>query len=66
MSVHIFFMPVIQIVSRVHTFFLWLVQCAQFSAAQRPQNSGSGFSAPGPGGRARLGGGVGGFKTHSQ
>jgi hypothetical protein len=65
MSVHIFFMPVIQIVLRVHTFFLWLVQCAQFSATQRPQYSGSGFRAPGPGGRAGKGGGEG-VKIHSQ
>ncbi len=50
MSVHIFFMPVIQIVSRVHTF-------SDFSAAQLPQNSGSGFRAPGPGGCAGRGGG---------
>ncbi len=59
MSVHIFFMPVIQIVSRVHTF-------SDFSAAQLLQNSGSGFRVPAPGGCAGRGGGKDSFPVNAK
>ncbi len=52
MTVHISFMPdVIQIVSRVHTFCLWLVQCAPFQRPSGPKISEPGGVQEGEGGK---------------